>query len=670
MEVPAGEIDMADKNVDATPPQQSQLHLTESPEHRGNHGSDESSTSSVEQACRSVDSGSKNYTGSTDSRNNMLDHIRNHCPYFYERSFPDGGHSLECIYCLKTFSSLENLMQHVRYYHLNDYSKHHTDRCQSAEYNTPLVSLEKELPQSTAPQDSQSESSFQNMDESLDYTDPRKEDLIKHIRRHCPNTKVRPHNEKLKKLDLESWTECQYCHKKKSSYSKMKRHVQTFHLPFEVQCYVCGLQMLNGFMRTHVLQHHVADNDTNMCGGCGEIIDCQTEIASNELHQFDSPPDLALFMQVVYPEDSAAHRRTILTQHVKHECAGHLKEWSQCGFCQKQIVPVEHTCLMCNEMFHEKSKLTQHLLSVHVEDNTTNLCGRCGCTILTPDDEEYLSIMRKVFRGRGEPAKLVTPSEKDKILKQNMKLHVDTSQLPSNKNSPCRCRVCPKQFTDNFLLIVHLRTHTLERGFKCEVCNKGFNNDQQLHKHMLGHYGKRAKRKKCQECRRIYEGSFERHAKTHSVPGFQLIQCMVCDKVFPDYHARDHHMTTHTGNRSYMCDMCGKRFSTKASLEHHKQSHEEKVPCEECGKLLKPNYLKSHMKSMHDGGKPSKHQCENCGKIFKRWVNLDQHLKCHSDIRPHSCDLCDSKFKLPHQLRAHQKTHSHSTKMVSIRGKS
>ncbi|KAJ3049645.1 Metallothionein expression activator [Rhizophlyctis rosea] len=50
-----------------------------------------------------------------------------------------------------------------------------------------------------------------------------------------------------------------------------------------------------------------------------------------------------------------------------------------------------------------------------------------------------------------------------------------------------------------------------------------------------------------------------------------------------------------------------------------------------------------------------------CEKEFPRMYNLKSHLLCHSNARPHSCDLCPAAFARKHDLQRHLRTlHSES----------
>ena len=81
--------------------------------------------------------------------------------------------------------------------------------------------------------------------------------------------------------------------------------------------------------------------------------------------------------------------------------------------------------------------------------------------------------------------------------------------------------------------------------------------------------------------------------------------------------------------------------------------------CSECGKTFK-NYtrLKEHIKGVHNA---KRYQCEQCGKTFQQKSQLSDHE--HAHLGPgagylHHCNYCEIKVNYKRNLAAHiQKTH-------------
>ncbi|XP_030295950.1 PR domain zinc finger protein 5-like [Sparus aurata] len=126
--------------------------------------------------------------------------------------------------------------------------------------------------------------------------------------------------------------------------------------------------------------------------------------------------------------------------------------------------------------------------------------------------------------------------------------------------------------------------------------------------------------------------------------------CPVCNKVFLRAAAMRRHQETHSANRDlkYKCDNCDKRFRDHYDMKRHNMRVHER---DEMGNGSKDE----------DSGDPSTSEtsehknCDLCGKYFARRVDMDRHMKSHSEDRPYSCPFCEKKFKNPYVLKRHQK---------------
>ena len=73
--------------------------------------------------------------------------------------------------------------------------------------------------------------------------------------------------------------------------------------------------------------------------------------------------------------------------------------------------------------------------------------------------------------------------------------------------------------------------HTGDTPFRCNLCEKGFTQNGNLNKHMLIHTG--------------------------DMP----FQCKLCDKEFVQSCSLKQHMLIHTGDRPFQCKLCDKEFT-------------------------------------------------------------------------------------------------------------
>ncbi|CAG5927384.1 unnamed protein product [Menidia menidia] len=124
--------------------------------------------------------------------------------------------------------------------------------------------------------------------------------------------------------------------------------------------------------------------------------------------------------------------------------------------------------------------------------------------------------------------------------------------------------------------------------------------------------------------------------------------CPVCNKTFLRAAAMRRHQEIHDSNRDlkYKCDNCDKRFRDHYDMNRHAMRVHEKG--------------EGSLKDEDPGGPDVSEIFENkncylCGKYFARQVDMDRHMKSHSEDRPYKCSFCEKKFKNPYVLRRHEK---------------
>lgn len=126
--------------------------------------------------------------------------------------------------------------------------------------------------------------------------------------------------------------------------------------------------------------------------------------------------------------------------------------------------------------------------------------------------------------------------------------------------------------------------------------------------------------------------------------------CPVCNKIFLRAAAMRRHLETHSANRElkYKCANCDKRFRDHYDMKRHIMRVHEK---DEVSNGAKDD--ESTDPGTSDS--PENKNCTLCGKYFARQVDMERHMKSHSEDRPYSCSYCEKKFKNPYVLKRHQK---------------
>lgn len=126
--------------------------------------------------------------------------------------------------------------------------------------------------------------------------------------------------------------------------------------------------------------------------------------------------------------------------------------------------------------------------------------------------------------------------------------------------------------------------------------------------------------------------------------------CPVCSKAFLRAAAMRRHMETHSANRDlkYKCENCDKRFRDHYDMRRHNMRVHEK---DEANNGLKDE---EPARASDELAAESKN-CGLCGKYFARHMDMERHMKSHSEERPYNCTYCQKKFKNLYVLKRHQK---------------
>ncbi|KFB44561.1 AGAP005481-PA-like protein [Anopheles sinensis] len=235
-------------------------------------------------------------------------------------------------------------------------------------------------------------------------------------------------------------------------------------------------------------------------------------------------------------------------------------------------------------------------------------------------------------------------------------------------------RCCNKQFFHRYTLLDHIAVH---RGtIRCEICKKSYKTRRYLSLHMAKSHGSEEDRPfKCDKCGIGYPKQYLLRA--HETMHVQA-ECKICNKVLSSHHSLKVHLTQmHSDDSNHICATCGKIFRTKVAMERHIKEHlglelSEKLQCPCCGKWFNGKYnLKKHVRFLHkEEGQvfrcdicqhespnsralsyhkqrvhvEEKHECEYCGKRFKRKLYLREHIASHTGNPLYTCEICGVKF--------------------------
>ncbi|KAF3858714.1 hypothetical protein F7725_011915 [Dissostichus mawsoni] len=235
-----------------------------------------------------------------------------------------------------------------------------------------------------------------------------------------------------------------------------------------------------------------------------------------------------------------------------------------------------------------------------------------------------------------------------------------------------KCPKCDKTFDRAGKYESHTRVHTGEKPFQCDICLQRYSTKSNLTVHKKKHASDapfQKKEHKCPFCNKLHAS--KKTLAKHNIQEFltkrkrksEVWKCAICLKTFTRKPHLQEHMILHTQDRPFKCSFCDEYFRSRfARLKHQEKFHLGPFPCEICGRQFNDTgNRKRHIECTHGGKR--KWTCFVCGKSVRERTTLREHLRIHSGEKPHlcsekahQCEECGKCFRRHDHLTVHYKS--------------
>lgn len=194
--------------------------------------------------------------------------------------------------------------------------------------------------------------------------------------------------------------------------------------------------------------------------------------------------------------------------------------------------------------------------------------------------------------------------------------------------------------------------------FVCKSCSLWFMSEDDLKEHSKKHVKKRIKSLNCLLCDQRLRSRFclaKHMIQTHHC---SVTSCFEQMEETNNRKKDEEPKTIQTESIRYECDICQHEYSTQLQLNRHLKTHSNKRPysCSMCNKsYARKDCLARHVR-VHAGEK--NYSCSSCNKRFAYKHLLVDHEGSHSDVK-FSCSFCEKLFSSRKSLKWHEKIHQH-----------
>ncbi|XP_055906360.1 zinc finger protein Xfin-like isoform X2 [Eupeodes corollae] len=495
-------------------------------------------------------------------------HLKSHIMIVHKRILP-----YKCIDCSRAFSSKYNLQTHLKTHNAKGNLKKRRVVVKKSYYKDPTYHAKpvniadanqnpnsgESQPENEFEEDTFNYQSIQNPIElherqiyygrnenkircTLCFITVNTDNLSKHMQEFhnlpesltCMAIKKEPleESEQLEHRSLEIETgqsdtprllQCPTCDKEFIHLSRLNEHMRAHSDERPFICLACGKTFKrHGHLTTHIATCHKKAKPFK-CKECNQIfsssldldVHLQTHLSDqnrteqNKVNQLESPQNDESLPPLNIGADLIVER----TAEETHQCTlcptvfksiSNLMEHMKVHTSDQPFI-----CSLCGKGFISNDDLVTHRLNRHSEPKPYH-CDQCTRKFRTS-----LEMQNHTLVHTGNFQRIQKLNHHRKRQNETHNLDLNKEPLSYSKDAP-HCRICKKNFTNNWVLKEHMKCHSSVKPFVCPICKHGFSKKYNLKIHVMAH--KKIKPFKCLYCPQSYCTNSGRthHMRTHT----------------------------------------------------------------------------------------------------------------------------------------------------------